>query len=77
MSSASANVKPLHSHVERRRINPVTGEPNYTPEEVVYLRALSTFQQTTGRRFLTEIDRLEVLRGLGWRPPMNPFGESA
>jgi hypothetical protein len=40
---------------------------DYTPEEVEYLRALTAFKQTHGKPFPSEIDRLNILRALGWR----------
>lgn len=54
-----------------RRLNPATSDRVYTADEVEFMNALAEFKQTSGQKFPTCSEILDVLRGLGYEKNRN------
>lgn len=49
-----------------RGLDPTTCDPDYSPEELEFLLAIQQYKQTSGRKFPTWREVLEVLLSLGY-----------
>lgn len=47
----------------------VASMPDYSPDQLEFMQAYDSFRQTTGRRFPTLCETLEVLKSLGYAKP--------
>jgi hypothetical protein len=66
--------KGARARAARRRLvepgtDPATCDPDYTPEQVEFLRACDLIRERLHKRFLTATDYLEVAVQLGYRKP--------
>ncbi|SIO38996.1 hypothetical protein SAMN05444166_4309 [Singulisphaera sp. GP187] len=50
----------------RRGTDPTTCDPDYSPEELEFILAIQQYKQTSGRKFPTWREVLEVLLSLGY-----------
>lgn len=50
----------------RRQIDPTTCERDYDSAEVEFMQAVERYKRTTGRRFPTCSEMLEIVRSLGY-----------
>ena len=55
-----------HRTNRRRHIDPTTCERDYTADEVEFMNAVAEYKRTSGRKFPTYSEMLEVLRSLGY-----------
>jgi hypothetical protein len=51
----------------RRRIDPCTTDREYKPDEWEFLQAMEAYKASSGRKFPTWCEALEVLKSLGYR----------
>ena len=49
-----------------RDVSPITGEHEYTAEQVLMIKGVDEFKRRTGRKFLTICEVLWVAERLGW-----------
>ena len=55
---------------KRKQIDPTTCERDYTTDELEFMQALDRYKQSSGRKFPTCSEILEVVRSLGYQRPM-------
>jgi len=60
------------SGASRPRRHPVTTEPDYTADEVQFLRAVDRYKHVAGRPWPTWCEILDVLVSLGYRKVARP-----
>ena len=51
----------------RRFVDPTTCERDYSAAELEFMQAMQEYKQTSGRKFPTWSEVLEVLQGIGYR----------
>ena len=56
-----------HKSTKRKQIDPTTCERDYTTE---FMQALDRYKQSSGRKFPTCSEILEVVRSLGYQRPL-------
>lgn len=59
-----------HKSTKRKQIDPTTCERDYTTDELEFMQALDRYKQSSGRKFPTCSEILEVVRSLGYQRPM-------
>jgi hypothetical protein len=59
-----------HKSTKRKQIDPTTCERDYTADELEFMQALDRYKQSSGRKFPTCSEILEVVRSLGYQRPM-------
>jgi hypothetical protein len=59
-----------HKSTKRKQIDPTTCERDYTSDELEFMQALDRYKQSSGRKFPTCSEILEVVRSLGYQRPL-------
>jgi len=54
------------ANTKSQRVNPATGDRNYTLDEVEFMNALSEFKRASGRLFPSCSEILDILHKLGY-----------
>lgn len=60
-------IAPRRKVARRRQIDPTTCERDYTPDEIVFMRAMDDYKRSSGRMFPTCSEILEVVEKLGYK----------
>lgn len=65
-----------HKTTKRKQIDPTTCERDYTLDEIEFMQALERYKNTSGRKFPTCSEILEVVRSIGYQKmvPMDVSG---
>lgn len=69
MFKAPAN-RTYHKSTKRKQIDPTTCERDYSADEIEFMQALESYKKSSGRKFPTCSEILEVVRSLGYQRPM-------
>ena len=56
-----------HKSTKRKQIDPTTCERDYTLEELEFMQALERYKNSSGRKFPTCSEILEVVRSIGYQ----------
>jgi hypothetical protein len=75
MFKAPAN-RTYHKSTKRKQIDPTTCERDYSADELEFMQALERYKQSSGRKFPTCSEILEVVRSLGYQRPSPPRSSS-
>jgi hypothetical protein len=59
-----------HKSTKRKQIDPTTCERDYTNDEIEFMQALENYKKSSGRKFPTCSEILEVIRSLGYQKPL-------
>lgn len=59
-----------HKSTKRKQIDPTTCERDYSADELEFMQALEQYKKTSGRKFPTCSEILEVVRSLGYQRPV-------
>ena len=68
MFKAPAN-RTYHKSTKRKQIDPTTCERDYSADEIEFMQALESYKKSSGRKFPTCSEILEVVRSLGYQRP--------
>jgi len=60
-----------HKSTKRKQIDPTTCERDYSSDELEFMQALERYKKTSGRKFPTCSEILEVVRSLGYQRSAN------
>jgi len=55
-----------HKSSKRKQIDPTTCERDYSADEIEFMQALERYKTSSGRKFPTCSEILEVLRSIGY-----------
>lgn len=56
-----------HKSTKRKQIDPTTCERDYTLDEIEFMQALERYKSSSGRKFPTCSEILEVVRSIGYQ----------
>jgi hypothetical protein len=59
-----------HKSTKRKQIDPTTCERDYSADELEFMQALERYKHSSGRKFPTCSEILEVVRSLGYQRPL-------
>lgn len=65
-----------HKSNKRKQIDPTTCERDYTADELEFMQALESYKRSSGRKFPTCSEILEVLRSIGYEKTNQPSNHS-
>jgi hypothetical protein len=65
-----------HKSTKRKQIDPTTCERDYTADELEFMQALERYKKSSGRKFPTCSEILEVVRSLGYQRPVHAQSSS-
>lgn len=55
-----------HKSTKRKQVDPTTCERDYSADEIEFMQALERYKVSSGRKFPTCSEILEVLRSIGY-----------